>query len=143
MTKLTILICVLPLMACQSSSTPNNAPPPAVAPSGPATATAAMAAAPGPLTVSDALQQAPGNALQLKGLYLGWNGSCAGKPPTRSAWQLADSSDPSAPCIYVDGPAVPGVQPNAPPPNLTVVVRGKLVADGSSRYIQADSVEKQ
>jgi hypothetical protein len=135
---------LLVVAACQSSASPNNAPPPAVAPSSPATPapTVANAANAATLTVSAALNQLPDSAVQLSGLYLGWNGPCTGKPPTRSAWHLAESNAPNAPCIYVDGPAVPDAPANAPPPNLTVVVRGKLVVDGNLRYIKADSVEK-
>jgi hypothetical protein len=135
------LLCVLLVAACQSSANPSSAPPPVVAPST-ATAAVAPAALSAPISVSQALQLAPGSAVQVKGIYLGWTGPCAGRPPTRSAWQLADSSDPSAPCLYVDGPAVRNVQPNAPPANLAVLVRGKLVVDGVLRYVKADSVEQ-
>jgi hypothetical protein len=96
-----------------------------------------------PLSVSEALKQPADSAIHVKGLYLGWNGPCTGKPPTRSAWQLADSDAANAACVYVDGPAVPDVLPNAPPPNLMLIVRGKLVVDGSLRYVKADSVDKQ
>ncbi len=131
------------VVACQSSATPNNAPPPAVAPSSPTTATLTGVAVNAPSTVSEVLRQPADSAVQLGGVYLGWNGPCKGTPPSRSAWQLAESNDPSAPCIYVDGPAVADAPPNAPPPNLSVVVRGKYVVDGSLRYVKADSVEKK
>jgi hypothetical protein len=143
MTKKAFWCCALFLMACQSAANSNNAPPPAVAPSSPATPALTATAANAPtLTVSAALNQPADSAVQLSGLYLGWNGPCTGKPPTRSAWHLAESNAPNAPCIYVDGPSVPDAPANAPPPNLTVIVSGKLVVDGNLRYIKATSVEK-
>lgn len=135
------------MVACQNSVTPSGASPPQSAtsnqPAQPAEAEQAKLAPTQAATVSQALGQANASVVQVNGLYFGWNGPCAGKPPTRSAWQLVESNAPNAPCIYVDGPALSGVSPNAPPANLLVLVRGKVVVDGDLKYIQADTVEKR
>jgi hypothetical protein len=141
MSRSMLCSCALFLAACQSSANSSSAPPPVVAPSGLSTAPAATSVA--SISVSDALRMAPDSVVQVKGLYLGWNGPCMGRPPTRSAWQLTDSDAPGAACIYVDGPALPGVQPNAPPPNLVVLVHGRLVVDGALLYVRAEHVERQ
>jgi hypothetical protein len=144
MANRSLVLSALLVVACQSSANPNNAPPPAVSPSSPAAgALTTSGAVNATASVSEVLRQPADSAVQLSGLYLGWNGPCKGTPPTRSAWQLAESNDPNAPCVYIDGPALADAPPNAPPPNLTVVVRGKYVVDGNVRYVKADSVEKK
>jgi hypothetical protein len=134
----------LAVVACQNSVNPSNT---AAASSSASSAaplnSASPEAAPAALSVSQVLQQPADSAVQSSGLYFGWNGPCKGKPPTRSAWQLVESNAADSPCIYVDGPAVPGVSPNAPDANVLVVVRGKYRVDGKTSYIQADTVEKK
>jgi hypothetical protein len=142
--------------ACQSAGNQTNLPPPA-SPSGapsaegvagnsskPVTNAASVTASGTSVTtVTQALGQAPGAEVEVTGLYFGWKGPCRGQPPTRSAWQLVESAEPAAPCIYVDGPNIPGVAANLPPANLLVVVHGKYKVDGDLRYIEADKVEKK
>lgn len=139
---------VLAATACQSSANQTVSPPPATAPGGQQSQTTAPAAdlasdGTSALTVTQVLSQQPGSAVRVSGLYFGWKGPCRGQPPTRSAWQLVESTDPAAACIYVDGPSVPGISPNAPAPNVVVVVQGKYKVDRDMRYIEADRIEKK
>lgn len=149
MPQQTLFLVFFVMVACQNSVTPSGASPPQSATSqltqsaGAEQEPGKLAANAQPSTVSQALGQANGNAIQVNGLYFGWSGPCAGKPPTRSAWQLVESNAPNAPCIYVDGPAVAGASPSSPPANLMVLVRGKVVVDGELKFIQADTVEKR
>lgn len=137
----------LALAACQNSVNPSNTAAASGSASSPPSSSSAIPeatpTAPSVLSVSQVLQQPADSVVQSSGLYFGWNGPCKGKPPTRSAWQLVESNAVDAPCIYVDGPAVPGVAPNAPDANILVVVRGKYRVDGKASYIQADTVEKK
>ncbi|HEY5960071.1 MAG TPA: hypothetical protein VIV60_26140 [Polyangiaceae bacterium] len=146
--QLGVAASVLFACACQTVTTPSNAPPPANAST--TQALAAPGSAPGaatpnspPMTVSQASSQNVGTAMRVTGLYFGWKGPCQGKPPTRSAWQLVESNAPGAACIYVDGPELNGVSPSAPPANLYVVVQATLQVDGQARYLEAQRVEKQ
>jgi hypothetical protein len=127
--------------ACQSSasSTATSAPPASQT----AAVTVATTAAPSAPGVKSALSAAPGTQVTVVGLYLGWKGPCMGSAPTRSAWMLADAEGQGAPCVYVDGPAVPGVSPNAAlGKNIRVRVVGVMRDDGG-KYIEAQKVERQ
>jgi hypothetical protein len=129
------------LVACQCST--SSAPPATTAPGGAVNRGTSPDSTGAVSTVSQALSQPSGTVVAVSGLYFGWKGPCKGMPPTRSAWQLVESIGPAAACIYVDGPAVAGVSPNAPPANVLVVVHGKYQIEGDMRYIAADSVDKK
>jgi len=158
--RLACLGCLLAAFACQSSTSASggSAPPPTTpsalvgAPAslpdnaaaqpdvseGDVTARAPVSA----ITVAEARKTKPNAQLVVKGTYLGWRGPCTGVPPTRSAWQLADSSDQGSACVYVDGPQPEGAQPNDPPASLRVTVRGVRRDYDSLPYIQATSVQR-
>lgn len=126
------------LVACQTSTSPSSAPPPTT----PVSSQQHQALS-APVKVSQTLNLAPGSNVDVSGLYFGWKGPCKGQPPTRSAWQLVESNEPFAPCIYVDGPVVKGGSPNAPAANVWLRVQGVLKQEGDVRFIEAVRVDKQ
>ncbi|MEB2313650.1 MAG: hypothetical protein OZ928_17535 [Polyangiaceae bacterium] len=142
----------LALSACQGSSSA-SAPPPASATVPPPGAGAPLGAPPasapppsgasGALTVSAAAGLAPGARALVQGYFFGWRGPCRATPPSRSAWQLAESEAPGAACLYVDGPIPPGANAASPgPPYFPVRVEGTLQAAGADRFIAAGRVER-
>jgi translation initiation factor IF-2 len=157
MTRLSLLAGIAALAAaCQGGS--SGAPPPASAtapPPGPGPApgpgpgptpgpapAASAAQPPGTVTVAQMAGMMPGSQATVRGLYLGWRGPCAGSPPTRSAWQLADSDQPGAACLFVDGPTPSGTNPAEGQP-IWVRVDGRLDAAGPDRYLSARRVERE
>jgi hypothetical protein len=129
--------------ACQSSGTTTSSAPPAsqTAAVGTSVGTVPAAASAGVAAVSSA---APGSPVDVVALYLGWKGPCMGSPPTRSAWMLADGEQKGAPCLYVDGPEVPGVSPEAAlGKNIRVHVVGVLREERGRKFIEAQRVERQ
>ncbi len=96
------------------------------------------------VTVEQVSAMPPGSRAVVRGLYLGWRGPCRGAPPTRSAWQLADSNQPSAACLYVDGPSPPGLDPAGPGGAPTWVrVDAELIVAGPDRFLASRSAERE
>jgi hypothetical protein len=128
-------------LAASNGTEPTQAAPGASAP----TAASAPAGAPGTVTVDQALKTAGGAHAVVRGVYLGWAGPCRSQPPTRSAWQLADGTDPSAACIYVDGPSPAGLAPAGPPPTPPGWVRGdaEIVAAGPDKFLASRMAERE
>ncbi len=81
---------------------------------------------------------AAGSTVEVTARFYGWNGPCQGDPPTRSAWQLADSPASEAACVYVDGPMPAGLRP-AGDSGTAVVVRGVLREAAGLRYLEAST----
>ncbi len=142
------------LIGCKSSATSEGGEPPATAATAPSPAPASSIPAPMPeqtpaqpkpvaLDVAATQKVPAGTAIEVVGLYLGWSGPCKGEPPTRSAWQIADAAQVGAPCLYVDGPMVPGVAPNSPPPGLKVRVKGVVRGEGAAGYLEAKEITKE
>ncbi len=154
------LLITLPLpwlaLACQGSSSA-GAPPPASAgvpapmpmpgptPGPPPSAASAPTSGPaGTVSVQQMQGMMPGSHAVVRGVFFGWRGPCRGRPPTRSAWQIADGDQPGAPCLYVDGPMPPGANAAAqPPPDVWVRVDGTLQASGPDRFVAAQHVERE
>ena len=119
----------------------------------PAAGTAPQAGAAGPVdpskgmpaavTVAQASAMAPGSKAMVRGLYLGWRGPCQGAPPTRSAWQLADSDQKGAACLYVDGPFPPGLDPAGRGAPTWVRVDGELITSGPNHFLASHKAEKE
>lgn len=130
------------LLACQTSTNPSGAPPTTPV-GGQQTASPLAQPLASAMTVTQTLTLAPGASIDVAGLYFGWKGPCKGAPPTRSAWQLVESNEPFAACIYVDGPMAKGLSPNAPAANTWLLVHGVLKLEGGARYIEADRVEQK
>ena len=72
---------------------------------------AAAGAPSGSIQVADVVNQAVGTKVTVAGVFMGFNGACLSDAPSRSAWHLAASKEPKAPCIYVDGPFPAGLSP--------------------------------
>ena len=125
-------------VACTTSGGNSSNTPPASSPSSVQQPLAVDAP-----TVSQVLAQSDGTVTSATGLYFGWKGPCRGAPPTRSAWQLVESAQPGAPCVYVDGPAVAGENPANPSGSVFVVVHGTVKTEGGTRYIEASRVERK
>src|SRR5262249_35191390 len=106
-------------------------------------AAAAPSTAVATVTVAQAQALAAGSKALVRGLYLGWKGPCMDTPPTRSAWQLADSDQKGAPCLYVDGPGPPGLAPAGGGAPTWVRVDGEVVTAGPSRFIASHKAEKE
>jgi hypothetical protein len=74
-----------------------------------------------------------GATVSVKGRFKGWKGDCRGAPPvSRSDWMVDDGTA----CIYVNGPAPPGLQAMAPddaPVTITGTVR---VSPAGMAYIE-------
>jgi hypothetical protein len=86
----------------------------------------------------------PGSKATVRGLYFGWRGPCAAVPPTRSAWQLADADQKGAPCLYVDGPVPPGLDPaGRGAPTWVRVLDAQLVTSGPAMFLTAQHAEKE
>ena len=95
------------------------------------------------VTVAQASAMAPGSKAMVRGLYLGWRGPCQGAPPTRSAWQLADSDQKGAACLYVDGPFPPGLDPAGRGAPTWVRVDGELITSGPNHFLASHKAEKE
>ena len=91
-----------------------------------------------PNSVASLAQAGEGAAVSVTARFFGWKGPCQTDPPSRSAWQLADSADSGAPCIYVDGPMPPGFSP-AGNGGSFVQVRGVIRNYDGLRYLQGQS----
>jgi hypothetical protein len=98
---------------------------------------------PGAVTVAQASAMAPGSKATVRGLYFGWRGPCHGAPPTRSAWQLADSDQKGAACLYVDGPFPPGLDPAGRGAPTWVRVDGELITAGPDRFLASHKAERE
>jgi hypothetical protein len=155
MTRLGFAITLFPALfgACQSSTSSGGPPPQTTqsyASAQPITNTSAVQVAPGTLEangasglrVSQISTATAGTTVTVTGLYLGWKGPCVGDAPTRSAWQLAEANSPGAACIYVDGPMLNGVAPEAVGAGVSVRVSGTVRVDGATRYLEAKGVER-
>lgn len=96
-------------------------------------------------TVAAVLSTAPDADVVVSGLYLGWEGPCTGSPPTRSAWQLADSETAAAGCVYVDGPLMQSLAQKAMIGKpVRVRVHGTVrQLDAGTRYLESRQVERQ
>ena len=112
----------------------------AAAPSGGQDPTRAVA---GTVTVAQASAMPAGSKATVRGLYFGWRGPCAGVPPTRSAWMIADADQKGAPCLYVDGPAPSGLDPAGRGAPTWVHVDAQLVTSGPSTFLAARHAEKE
>ncbi|HEX3594184.1 MAG TPA: hypothetical protein VHU80_03755 [Polyangiaceae bacterium] len=165
----TAVLCLAVLAGCQGS-TSGSAPPPASAtaavaapespPAGPPADTAnvepGVAAsgssnapdptrelAAGTVSVQQAIAMSAGSAATVRGLFLGWRGPCQTQPPTRSAWQLADSDQKGAACVYVDGPPPTGLDATGRGTPTWVRVQGTLTGAGTSAFLKAQHAEKE
>ena len=98
---------------------------------------------PAAVSVAQASALAPGSKAMVRGLYLGWRGPCQGAPPTRSAWQLADSDQKGAACLYVDGPFPPGLDPAGRGAPTWVRVDGELITSGPNHFLASHKAEKE
>ena len=104
---------------------------------------AAPAGRPGTVSVLQMSLSPPGATGTVRGLFLGWKGPCRSAPPTRSAWQLADTDRANAPCLYVDGPLPDGVDPDGTPSApVWVRVEARLEGADQDRYLSAKRVER-
>ncbi|HVU02845.1 MAG TPA: hypothetical protein VHE30_13890 [Polyangiaceae bacterium] len=114
-------------------------------PSGPTgPATSSTPAPSGTLTVAAISAMGPGARGSVRGVFLGWNGSCRDEPPTRSAWMLGDGPGKDAPCVYVDGPMPPGVSPGAPPPEpVWVRIDAEVRSAGPARFLVGTNVTRE
>jgi hypothetical protein len=92
------------------------------------------ASAPGNIAVADIASQTVGAKVTVAGVFMGFNGACLSEAPSRSAWHLAASKEPNAPCVYVDGPFPPGLSPAVHAGSATTVTA--TVAElGTTRYL--------
>ena len=121
----------------ETPTAPSTGAPPASGGTGPTRAVA------GAVTVAQASAMPAGSKATVRGLFFGWRGPCAGVPPTRSAWMLADADQKGAPCLYVDGPAPPGLDPSGKGPPTWVRVDAQLVTAGPSTFLVAQHAERE
>jgi hypothetical protein len=95
------------------------------------------------VSVQQAIAMTAGSKATVRGLFMGWRGPCQTQPPTRSAWQLADSDQKGAACVYVDGPPPHGLDPTGRGTPTWVRVDGALVGSGATAYLTAQHAEKE
>jgi hypothetical protein len=81
--------------------------------------------------IIDRAEDLEGRMVEVTARFMGWKGSCRNGPPvTRSDWMLEDESG----CIYVSGPAPPGLSPAQPKQRMVTIV-GLLHLKGETPYL--------